>query len=327
MAEPGLSEIITTTLRARQKILRNNIENNNAVLWSLKEYGGIEEESGGRTIIEEMHYAENSSFLRYDGGQTLNTSYNPTMTAAEYDWKQFACGVVITGREMRMNNGPEASIKLLKSRIDAAEYTLENNLNSDTLSDGTTLNQIGGLKLLLSKTPTTGTVGAIDRSASSGAFYRNYKYDGVNDGGAATSSANIKTYLTRCIINTTRGNDKVKLMLGGATHYEALMSSMQAIQRITEPKMAAAGFNNIEFEGVPYVLGGGVSFGGETLVQTDLTYGINSKFLKLRVHKDANMEPLPEVQSINQDAKVQLIVWMGNMTTSAPKLSFVLFDS
>lgn len=332
MAEPGLSEIITTTLRKRQKVLRDNITNNNAVLLSMEKQGSIVEEDGGRTIIEEMWYAENGTFIRYDGGQILNTSYNPTQTSSEFDWKQFAGAVVITGKEERMNAGSERSINLLDGRIKALEYTLKNNYNSDMLSNGTADGgkQIGGLALIISKTPTSGSVGGIDRSAASGAFYRNFKFNTTTDApasGTATNVGNIKDYLTYCIINTTRGTDKVKMLLQGATHYRLLMGAMQSIQRIMDPAMAKAGFTGIEYEGIPCILGGGVSFGGESLVQDDLTYGLNTEFLKMRVHRDANMEPLPEVQSINQDSKVQITVFMGNMTASAPRLSFVMYDS
>lgn len=335
MAEPGLSELVTTTLRNRQEVLRDNITNNNAVLLSMDENDALEKEDGGRTLVEEMFYAENATFLRYDGSQVLNTSYNPTMTSAEFDWKQFACAVVINGRDERMNSGSEGVIKLLKSRILAAEDTLENNYNSDLLSNGTADGgkQIGGLSLIISKTPTTGTVGGIDRSTAAGTFYRNFKFDTINDttlgapGGSATTSANIKPYLNYCNANTSRGMDKIKMLLMGTTHFNALKSSMQALQRVMDAKKANAGYTELEYEGIPCYLGGGVSFGGESLVPVDLSYGINTKYIKVRVHKNANMEPLPEVQSINQDAKVQIVVWMGNMTASAPRLSYVMFDS
>lgn len=335
MAEPGLTELVTTTLRNRQKVLRDNVTNNNAILFSMNEHGGIEEETGGRTIIEEMFYDENDTFLRYEGGQVLNTSYNPTMTSAEFDWKQFACSVYINGREMRQNAGEDGVIKLLKNRIINAENTLENNYNSDLQSDGTADGgkQIGGLRLIVSTTPTTGTVGGIDRSTTAGAFYRNFKFDTLNDttsgapGGVATSAANIKNYYNYCLNNTTRGKDMTKVILAGNTHYEALQLSMQAIQRVTSSKMADAGFTSLEYQGIPVVLGGGVNFGGQTLIAADRSYGLNTKYLKVRVHRDANMEPLPKVQSINQDAEVQHIVWMGNMTCSAPKLQWVMFDS
>lgn len=335
MAEPGLSELVTTTQKDRQEILRDDITNNNAVLKSMKENDAMEMEDGGTTILEEMWYAENATFLRYSGGQILNTAYNPTMTSAEFEWKQFAGSVVITGLDARINSGPNAVIKLLKGRIKALEYTLQNNYNADILSDGTADSgkQIGGLKLIVAKIPTTGTVGGIDRSTTAGAFYRNFKFDTVNDttsgapGGVATTAANIKTYLNYCLNNTTRNQDRVKMLLMGQTHYAALQGATQAIQRIMDVRTANIGYPEMEYMGIPCYLGGGVNFGGETLVQADLTYGLNTAFLKMRTHKDANMEPLPKVQSINQDAEVAITVWMGNMTCSAPKLQFVMFDS
>ena len=53
-------------------------------------------------------------------------------------------------------------------------------------------------------------------------------------------------------------------------------------------------------------------------------YMINSEYLKFRPSKNRNMTPLEKVQSINQDATVQLITWAGNMTTSNSSLSGVL---
>lgn len=333
MAEPGLSELITTTLRNRQEVLRDNVRNNNAVLMSMDEYGGIELEDGGRTIIEEMAYTENGTITRYDGGQPISTAYNATMTAAEFEWKQLGGSIVITGKEKRMNAGQERSIKLVSNRTKILEYTLNNTVNSDLLSAGTADGgkQMGGLALLVSKTPSSGTVGGIDVSSSGGAFYRNLAVDTTTagpDAGSVTSASNIKDRYTYMIVNLTRGTDKPKLILAGSTHYRALMSSLQAIQRIADTsKLGKAGFTSMDYMGVPVVLGGGVSFGGESLVQDDLSYFLNTEFLKLRVHRDAYFEPLPQVQSINQDAEVAITVFMGNMTTSARKLQGVLFDS
>lgn len=335
MAEPGLSEIITTTLRRRQKMLRDNITNNNAVLKSMKQYGGLKTLDGGYTILEEVLYQQNANFVRYAGAQILPTAYNPTMTSFEYAWKQFGISIVMDGLDKRMNSGAERSINLMDGRIEAAEFTLENNYNSDILSDGTADGgkQIGGLALGISKTPTVGSLGGIDRSTTSGAFAQNFKFDTINDttggapGGVATSSSNIKTYYNYCINSTTRGKDKVKLLLAGQSHYEALQGAMQAIQIVQKADSADAGYNSLSYMGIPVEMGGGVNFGGQSLVQTDLTYGINTKFTKINVHKDADMEPLPQTQSLNQDAEVKLIVWMGNMTFSAPKLNFVMFDS
>ena len=338
MAEPGLSEYVTAMQRRRQKILRDDISNHNPLFKSLEENDGIETETGGRSIIEEHFFDENDNYVRYFGAQILPTAYNPVMTAAEFDWKQIAIAVVINGREERMNGGSEGVIKLMTSRVKAAEYTLKNNYQADMISDGTADSglQIGGLKHIVSKTPTSGTVGTIDRSATAGAYYRNIKFDTVNDvtapapGGAATTASLIRPYLDYCINATTRGTDRVKMLYMGQTHYQFLENALQAMQRIVSDrtKTARAGYQELEYKGIPVYMGGGVNYGGQTQVQTDLTYGLNTAMgIKMRVHKDANFEPLPEVQSINQDAKCKLMVWMGNMTSAAPKLNFVMFDS
>lgn len=335
MAEPGLSELVTTTLRRRSGLLKDNVRNNNVVYKSMDENDGVINGISGRTILEEMAYQENATFTRYDGCQVLNTSYNPTITAAEFDPKQFAAAVVISGKEKRQNSGKEGIIKLLDARIKVAESTLENNLNADMLSDGTADGgkQIGGLKLLVSKTPNLGIVGGIDRGTAGGAFYRNFKLDTANDniGTPAvglTTATNVLDRLTYCIINTTRLTDRVKILLAGQAYYRSTMSSLQAIQRITDTaNVGRVGFKALDVEGVPMYLGGGVSFGGEPLVQADLCYGLNTRYVKLYTWTGANMEPLEDQQSINQDCWVQLVVFMGNMTTSAPRLNFVMFDS
>lgn len=336
MAEPGLSEIITTTLRRRRGVLVDNITNNNPVLRSMKEYDAIEEESGGRTLVEEHFFDENGTVMHYTGGQPLNTTYNPVMSAFEVDWKQFAGAVVINGREERINSGIEGKIKLLKNRLKALEYSMENFYNADLISDGTGDGglQIGGLKYWISATPTSGVIGGVDRSASIASYARNFKFDTVNDstggapGGAATTAATVKPYLNYCINSTTRSEDRVKILLCGQQIYEHLQNALQALQRITsETQTAKAGYQHLVYEGIPAVMCGGVNFGGQTTIATDRIYGVNTRFTKMRVHKDANMDPLPEVQSINQDSKAQISVFMGNMTCSAPKLNFVMFDS
>lgn len=337
MAEPGLSEIVTTTLRRRRKVLTNNIENNNPVSRGMKEYDSFEMESGGRTLVDEVAYAENATVMHYNGGQVINTAYNPTMTAFEIEWKQFAGSVTINGREERENSGPEGVIKLLKGRIQNLEFSLENFFNADLISDGTGDGglQIGGLKYWVSTTPTVGTVGGIDRSTAGGAFARNFKFDTVNDstggapGGAATTAGTIRPYLNFCINSTTRMTDSVNLLLMGQSHFEMLQTTMQALQRITSDntQKARSGYRMIDYEGIPTAMCGGINFGGETQLATDKTYGLNLRHTRMRIHRDAYMEPLADVQSINQDAKVQIVVFMGNMTCKFPKGNFVMFDS
>ena len=67
MAAPNLSEIVTTTLRNRSKKIADNVTNHNALLRRLKERGKVKLADGGRTLVQELDYAANSTFKWYSG--------------------------------------------------------------------------------------------------------------------------------------------------------------------------------------------------------------------------------------------------------------------
>lgn len=324
------SEIATTTIENRTKKLQNNILNHNVLSQQMKEHGMIEKNVSGRVLVEEMSIAENGTYKRYSGAQLLNVSKNQTMSAAEFEPKQFSVAVVTDGREMRQNGGEEGFIKLLASRVQIAEDTLMNNFNSDLFSDGTADGglQIGGLKLLISKTPTSGTVGGINRALAENSFYRNYKFDTATDwGSGATSASNITELYGRILDNTQQGADGPKFVIAGKGHYGMVRQASQALQVITDPKLAKLGFRNLYFCEVPVVLGASINFGGQPLIQDDMSYFIDPKGIRLKIYKGGDFERLQSIQSINQDAEAQLIIGMMNLTMNRAKTQAVLFDS
>jgi hypothetical protein len=329
MASPNLSEIITTTLRNRSGKLADSVTDNNAILLKLKEKGRIKPVSGGRTIVQELEYADNSTFMYYSGYETLNVSPSDVLSAAEFDYKQAAVAVSISGLEQLQNSGKEAIIDLLEARIRNAEKTMANNIAVGLYSDGTGTSgkQIGGLQLLVADSPSTGTVGGINRATSTNAFWRNYSYDASTDGGESVLSTNIQTYMNQVTIQTTRGTDRVDLILADSNYYKTYLASLQTIQRITEPgsKMVGAGFTSLKYFGhggaADVVLDGGV--GGAC--PSNHMYFLNTDYIHYRPHRDRNMVPLdPDRFSTNQDAMVKLIGWAGNLTLSNAFLQGVL---
>lgn len=112
-----MTEIVTTTLRNRTGKLADNISKNNALLNRLKKRGKIKTVSGGRTIVQELEYAENGTFKRYSGYEALNISPSDVFTGAEFNYAQAAVAVSISGLEMIQNSGENAIIDLLESRI------------------------------------------------------------------------------------------------------------------------------------------------------------------------------------------------------------------
>lgn len=329
MAEPGFNELATTTLINRTKIIKDNVTNNNCVFAKGKEFDMFESVSGGRTLIEEQSFDENHSFQWYQGSELLNTAYNPVLTAPEFLWKQCATAVTASGLEQRQNSGAEAVIKLVASRLKVAEATMQNQINAAVFGDGTASGgkAIGGLDLLVAKNPIN-VVGGIDRNTAGGAYYKNYTYGVVAALGVAASASNIKQITNLAKIKTTRGNDGANLIIAGDDYYGYFLEAAQATQMlIKDEKLAKLGYENIVFSGIPVVLGGGVNFGGETLIGAKEMYVLNLKYLKLKYHKDCFMDPLEERLSVNQDAMIKYLAAMCNMTMSVGKVQGRVFDS
>jgi len=318
-----LTEIVTTTLRNRTGKLADNVTKRNALLQRLRKKQKIKPVSGGRTIVQELEYAENGTFKRYSGYETLNISPSDVFTGAEFNYAQAACAVSISGLEMIQNSGENAIIDLLESRIANAERTLVNNIAIDCYSDGTADGgrQIGGLQLLVSTSPSTGTVGGIDASATIGTFWRNIAFSGVTNGGAATSAANIQSYMNRVYLQLVRQSDAPDLLVADNNYYRFYLESLQSIQRIASDEMAQAGFQSLKYMNADVVFDGGIGGGAPT----NSMYFLNTDYIFFRPHAERNFTPLGDDRfAVNQDAMVKLIGFAGNMTVSNRRLQGVL---
>lgn len=327
MAIPNsaITEIVATTLRNRSGKAADNVSKNNALANRLKKRGKVKPVSGGRTIVQELEYAENGTFKRYSGYERLNIAPSDVFTAAEFNYAQAAVAVSISGLEMLQNAGEEQVIDLLEGRINNAERTLANNIAVDMYSDGTADGgkQIGGLQLLVDPTPATGTVGGIDASQTIATFWRNIAFDATTDGGTAATSANIQSYMNRVWVQLVRGADGPDLIVADNNYYRLYLESLQAIQRITSDEMAEAGFTSLKYMNADVVLDGGVGGGAGT----NTMYFLNTDYIFFRPHSARNFAPIGDERfSTDQDAMVKLIGFAGNMTVSNRRLQGLLTD-
>ena len=320
MASPNLSEIVTTTIRNRSRKLADNVSNNNALLYKLKAADKVKTFSGGQNIVQELDYAENSTYKRYSGYETLDISPSDVLTAAEYEIKQSAVAVSISGLETLQNSGKEKMIDLLESRITNAERTMMNNMSTDIYSDGTADGgkQIGGLQSLISDSPATGTVGGINAATYS--FWRNQEFD-ASDESVTLSSSTIQSAMNKLYLRCSRGADHTDLIVADNNYYEFYWASLQANQRFMDSKMAEAGFQTLKFQNADVVFDGGIS----GACPDNRMYFINCDYLFFRPHKDRQFVPLePDRFATNQDAMVKLIGFAGNMTCSNRSLQGVM---
>jgi hypothetical protein len=306
MATPNLSEIVSTTLRRRSGEFADNVTKKNALLFKLGEKGAINKLSGGRTIVKELDYAENGTFKYYSGYEALDVSASEVLSAAEYDWRQAAVAVTINGLEQRQNNGADAIINLLESRIKNAMRTMSNKISEGIYSDGTGSSgkQIDGLKAIVADAPSTGTVGGIN--AANFSFWRNYASS------AATSAGNIITRMNLAYNTISRGAEHPDIIVADTTMFGFFESALQVNQRFTDSKTAEAGFTTYKYKGADVVLDDATGIS----TTHNRMYMLNTDYLFFDVHQDAYMTPLDERSPVNQDAMVFPIIFQGNLTCS-----------
>tara|TARA_R100001129_G_scaffold90567_1_gene61792 strand:+ start:128 stop:1093 length:966 start_codon:yes stop_codon:yes gene_type:complete len=311
MAAPNLSEIVSSTLRNRSGEFADNVTKDLALLRRLEQRGNVKPADGGRTLVQELEYAENSTFQYYSGYEVLNVAPSETFSAAEFNWKQAAVNVTWSGLEADIQNaGREKVIDLLESRIANARRTMANNLSTGIFSDGTGTSgkQVGGLQSLVADAPATGTVGGINRANYS--FWRNQTYD-FSDESVTPSATTIQAAMRNLYLNCKRGSaasEAPDFVVAGTTYFEYFWNSLTTIQRVTSDDEATAGFDSLKFRKADV-------FHDEDCAAARM-YMLNTQYLFWRPHRNRNMVPLERKGAVNQDATVVPIVWAGNLTMS-----------
>lgn len=317
MASPNstFTEMVTTTLRNHKKEVVDNVSDQNALLTWLKAKGHIKTESGGYEIVLPLDYAENSTYQRYSGYDSLNTSASDVLSAAKYDWAQVAIHVTASGRELKMNNSEQRMVNLVKARIKNAMRTAANNMSVDIYSDGSLTNQIGGLAALVTQAG-TGTVGGIVSGTYT--FWKNQFVDMTSP-----ASTNIIGYMNTLWLSLVRGTDKPDLIVSSHDLYNYYESALQANQRYADSKAASAGFESLKYKTASVIFDSNTNF----TTTTEDMYFLNTDYLYLIEHSEARWTQDDDKVPVNQDAVVIPMYWMGQLVTSNRSLQGLCFDT
>ena len=318
MASPNstFTELVTTTLRSHRKGIVDNISKHNALLRRLDQKGRKVTVDGGLTIAAGHDYAENGTFQRFSGYDTLNINASDVLTAAEYNWKNMAIHVVASGEEIRKNSGSDVRLaNLVEERINNAVRTAKNNLSSDIYSNGTASNQINGLQAIAPDTA-GGTLGGINGTTYS--YWRAVVQSAASPitGSAITlSESTFEKFIRQLYIALTRGDDKPDLLILSNDYYELFEGSQVSLKQYTANTTTGANNGNGGFVSLKYK-SCDVFHDGNSGISTSHGYMLNTDYLKLAVHPDADWTTVEDQRPINQDAVVVPMIWMGNLICS-----------
>lgn len=306
MANPGVfNNLVSTTFRNHAKQIKDNLSNRNALLKYMRKRGNMKKLDGGLTITTPLDYAENTTYQRYSDWDLLDVSQSEVITSAEYQWRQIIINIVASGRELRINSGDSKIVDLAEAKLKNAIRTFSNNFSSDLYSAGTLPNQINGLQALVADIP-TGTVGGIDANAWS--FWRNKVFSASANTVVPTADNFESDLMLPLWLQLDRGTDDCPdLIVADNNYYQLFEGSQLSMKRYTQSSSVDAGLVSIKYKKADVI------FEGNAGIPNNHMYMLNTEYLKLAVHENADLEEMDEKTNTNQDGVVIPVIWMGNI--------------
>ena len=297
MSNPNFDALLSTTLANYRAQLTDNVFTARPLTYFLMDKGRIRMIDGGTKIVEPLIYGQNGTVASYSGYDTISLTAQEGVTAAEYDWKQYAASIAISGIEEAKNNGEAAIVNLLEAKIMQAEESMREGFNQMFFSDGTgnsgkNWNGLGNL------VEASGTVGGINRATAGNEYWRSYE---ENTAGALTLAQMATAYNSVSV-----GNDHPDMILTTQTLFEKYEALLQPQLRYTDTKTADAGFQNLLFKAAPVTYDEHCTAG--------VVYFLNSKYLTLVGHSGKWFAQTDFVRPENLDARYALIMCYGNLT-------------
>lgn len=324
MADPNLGQITATAWeQVIGKDPNDNVFNSRAFFFSLAGGGdsglkkgagfeGRDAAAGGRVFDFPIVYAQNSTFKSYGEMEQLDTTRIDVFDAARYDWKINAGTVVWSDLEELRAQADSGKIDLIKSKLENGRDSHIASMNVQLLGDGTGNGgkDMSGLKQIISATPTTGTVGGINRANF--AFWRNKQTTGTQ---TTTAFDNLRSSMRSIYNQCSRGGmaDEPTAALSTRTVFQGYEGLLLATERFTTDDKRNDGqgaFANkcLKFKGASL-------FYDEDL-DVDSMFFYSPKFLKLIYLKGAWMKMKDRIEPANQLAAIQRVFTVANLATN-----------
>lgn len=296
-ANANFDALLSTTLANYRSQLTDNVFTARPLTYFLMDKGRIRMLNGGTKIVEPLIYGKNNTVGSYSGYDSLSLTPQEGISAAEYEWKQYAASIAISGIEEAKNNGEQEIINLLEAKIMQAEESMREGFNEMFFADGTgnggkNWNGLGNL------VEASGTVGGINRATAGNEFWRSYEEN--------TAAALTLAQMSTAYNSVSVGNDHPDMVLTTQTLFEKYEALLQPQLRYTDTKTADAGFQNLLFKAAPVVY--------DVHCTAGIVYFLNSKYLTLVGHSGKWFAQTEFVKPEDVDARYALIMCYGNLT-------------
>lgn len=258
--------------------LYDAIFDSNATLKVLKEKS-YQKVDGGTSIMIPLNYASVSASGWFSGADTLDTSDNDVVTAAEYNWREIYANITIRNIDEVKNSGDARILDFVKSKVQVAEKTLADQLGTGIYNNGTNAKAIAGLQYVCSATNSPGGIAQASNS---------WWIPQLDTTTTTLSLAALQTQWNAASIDS----NKPDLITATRANYNRFYLLLQPQQRFMDSNLAKAGFEALKFNGANYVV--------DSHVPANNIYLLNTDFIHLCVHPDEDFRFEPFAKPINQ---------------------------
>ena len=331
--------LLTTTLSAYRPTLVDNIFKDSVILAALREFGGIEYVDGGDRIQIPLMYEAHTHVGSYRGYETIDIVPQDPFTSAFFRWAEVATTVTISRLEERQNSGEAALLNLLKSKIQHAEMSLREEINSQIVLgtvastcfvSGNSGKDLYPLGYFMPKAPGTDPAGTGNDdigniSSASYSWWRARNGDLSSNNAGVDFSLNVSTYkgfivgLKRLYNYCSRGSGgSPNLVVMNQGTFETYESAVDERSRIQTTKLGEIGFDSLKLRGAECVWDEKVPdiHSGTSAITYGTAFMLNTNAYKLVIDKQTDFVNTPFVEPENQTAKTAKILFMGQTTAN-----------
>jgi hypothetical protein len=323
--------LLTTTLRAVEPQLADNISKSIKYLGWLQSKGRFRSQDGGERVRVPLMYGFNTTADTYSGYGLLDVTPQDNITSAFYTWAQFSASITISRLEERQNSGRSQALDLLRAKTTQTMASIKEIVNNSVVAGRITTGASSAtgqfdarrgrldsgasavlpLSALVDANPTRSRTDIGNINPNTYAFWANKAYNAT----AITTFAGYKAALSNLYNQCSRGSmGAPDLLLGTQVAWEQYWNSLQTQERyvVTDSRVvdvlggtSALAFRDAAFiwdEVTPdpgtngsLVDGLGLSSGD---LQKDAVYMVNSDCMEWIYDSQTNFITTPMVREL-----------------------------
>ena len=289
---------------------------------------------GGDRIRSAVRYGGNSTVKSQGEWEQYDTTPQDNLTTAFWDWKMVSGTAVMSTKEGFQNSGAAEIQDLWTDKIETTTMQFGEDINAQSMDllNTAAATGNGGLNItsipnLVSKDPTTGVVGAIDRAAVS--QWRNRTKQS-----SATSHKQLVKEMWNIYHTASRGSggSPDKIFCDQQT-FELYVSGLDEKVRYQSTDKASAGFPAVGFAGATLFWDVDVpdpendlNGGADVSLAKGAMYMLNSKYFEFVVGEGFDFAPQGLEKGANQFVKIMPYLFMGELFSTNLRKQAVFYN-